>query len=100
MPGHEISDDLLIKVTTACAEVEKLTGDRPHTATCHRWISRGIKGVRLQSKHVGGSRRTTKRWLREFFDGVTAAAEGRAVGPVSDANGTNAAERELESAGI
>ncbi|MCA9141125.1 MAG: hypothetical protein KDB00_30350 [Planctomycetales bacterium] len=42
----------------------------------HRWASRGLKGVKLRTAYAGGHKRTTEEWLREFFDSVTAAAQG------------------------
>ena len=98
-----IDDDLLIRFSTAAGEVEKITGERPHVSSIHRWASRGLKGVRLQVKYAGGTRRTKRQWLREFFDAVTAAANVANSG--DGASGNHSAEleqasAELEAAGI
>ncbi|MDV6031966.1 MAG: DUF1580 domain-containing protein [Phycisphaera sp. RhM] len=59
---------------TAARIVEKITGERPHAATLHRWASCGRTGVKLRTAYAGGHRRTTEDWIREFFDAVTQAA--------------------------
>jgi hypothetical protein len=35
--------------------------------TLHRWASRGVRGVTLRSRLVGGHRMTTKAWLGDFL---------------------------------
>jgi hypothetical protein len=96
--------DQLIKLSKVPAIVEEITGDRPHVATIHRWHLRGCKGVKLQTAFAGGHRRTTEMWVREFFDAVTAAANGGALTRSGETpNGSDAhdrAERELAEAGI
>jgi len=36
--------------------------------TMYRWCQKGLRGVRLQSKLVGGRRCTTRRWLDTFIE--------------------------------
>jgi hypothetical protein len=97
------SDELLIRFSTAAGEVEKITGERPHVSSLHRWASRGLKGVTLQVQYAGGHRRTKRRWLREFFQAVTDAANvanggnGSCEGHSDEIAEANA---ELEAAGI
>lgn len=97
-------DEQLFKLSKVPALVEQLTGDRPHIATIHRWHQRGCRGVKLQTAFAGGHRRTTETWVREFFAGVTAAANGDAptTAPVDAGQsvGHDRAERELAAAGI
>jgi hypothetical protein len=35
--------------------------------TLHRWASRGVRGVTLRSRLVGGHRMTTRTWLADFL---------------------------------
>jgi hypothetical protein len=44
-------------------------GSRLAIATLHRWCTQGVNGRRLRVQKVGGTRCTTRRWLREFFEG-------------------------------
>lgn len=95
--------ETLVKLSRVPAMVERITGDRPHIATIHRWHQRGCKGVKLQTAFAGGHRRTTEKWVRQFFAEVTAAANGTAP-PAEQSPGAVAsyerAERELKAAGI
>ena len=69
-------DTKLVPIAKVPAMVENITGTRPNLSTCHRWRQRGIRGVRLKTQFVGGSRKTSELWLRQFFADVTAAADG------------------------
>lgn len=100
----------LVRLSAVPAIVERISGERPHISTVHRWRQRGCHGVRLRTQFLGGSRRTCELWLREFFEAVTAAAEGEGQAPIA-APPTRAktssarlqheqAERELAAAGI
>lgn len=101
MPKQQlVDDDLLIKLSSASAEVERLTGDRPSLATLHRWVSRGLKGQKLRIQYAGGHRRTKRRWIREFFDAVTAAASGKVASRPTDESRADAAAKDLEAVGI
>jgi len=42
--------------------------------TIRRWISAGIRGVRLKSLRVGGRRRVTKQQLAEFLAATSGTA--------------------------
>jgi hypothetical protein len=67
--------DLMVRFGAATKIVEdKITGDPVSTASIYRWTTRGLYGIKLRTGFAGGHRRTTERWLREFFDAVTAAA--------------------------
>ena len=43
-------------------------GRKVHTATLYRWASSGIRGVKLETVQVGGTRCTSKEALQRFFD--------------------------------
>lgn len=77
---------------------------RPHLSTLHRWRLRGVRGVRLRTCLVGGRRYTTRRWLREFSEATTAAAEETPTAtstPRADRQrAIRAAEAELAADGI
>jgi hypothetical protein len=40
--------------------------NRPHRSTVVRWATRGLRGLRLQTKKIGGRRYTTPAWIEEF----------------------------------
>jgi Protein of unknown function (DUF1580) len=65
-----------ITLTQAAKLVPGRGGKRVSLKTIHRWCRKGLRdGVRLRSELVGGRRCTTRRWLGEFFEALTAAAE-------------------------
>ncbi len=43
---------------------------RPHVATLHRWATKGLNDVRLETVQVGGSRCTSREALARFFDAL------------------------------
>jgi len=104
----------LVRLSAVPRIVEKITGERPNTATVYRWHRRGLKGVRLRTAFAGGQRRSCEAWVRAFFDEVTAAADGRSPAsgapsqsrlaqstPSSSAQARHdEAERELAASGI
>ena len=72
------SYDQLVLLSSIPKLIEKRTGQRPHISTIHRWVQRGINGVKLRTTFVGGYRRTSQRWLQEFFDAVKISRDGTA----------------------
>jgi len=103
-----IHPDRMVRLGPAAAIVQEITGERPHKATLYRWASRGLRGVRLRTAFAGGHRRTTEAWVREFFDAVTAAADGNQASHLPGTESRSdrrtrsvaAAARTLEAAGI
>lgn len=68
------TDDVrLFPLSKAPAEIERMHGVRPHRSAIYRWVKRGTSGVRLQVRAIGGTLHTSRPWLEEFFDAVTAA---------------------------
>ena len=40
--------------------------ERPHLATCWRWIKRGCRGVKLETVLIGGKRYSSLEALQRF----------------------------------
>jgi hypothetical protein len=53
-------------------------GSKVSRVTLHRWITRGAKGVRLETVKVGGMIYTTKDAIREFIRACSNAEEPQA----------------------
>ena len=47
-------------------------------STVHRWRSRGIRGVTLETARLGGKRVTTREALSRFHQRVTESVDGKA----------------------
>jgi hypothetical protein len=56
-------------------------GRPTHAATVYRWISRGLRGVRLESIRLGGTLYTSREALQRFAESLTcrATADGENV---------------------
>lgn len=54
-------------------------GKRVHISACYRWISRGVRGVRLESVQVGGTRYTSLEALQRFADGLGSPGDSRSA---------------------
>jgi len=70
--------DTLLTPTEACREFPRADGTPIHISCLYRWARKGVAGQRLRVVHVGGSLRTSRRWLREFGAAV-AQAKGYAT---------------------
>jgi len=46
-------------------------GQRPDLATLYRWSGKGVRGVRLASVQVGGSRCTSRQAVATFLERLT-----------------------------
>jgi hypothetical protein len=76
----------------------------PSSATLHRWRLRGLRGVRLVTFLRGGRRYVAPSALAEFFNAVTAAADGpsppSAASRQSRSREIERAEEQLDGDGI
>jgi hypothetical protein len=74
-----------------------------HVSTVWRWQLRGVRGVRLETILLGGTRYTSHEALERFTSACTAVANG-GVAPVRTTTQRQRqielAERELAEAGI
>lgn len=83
MLDHE---DLILLPTAAAWIAQRTGGRRPNISTLHRWATRGVRGVRLETVAVGHVRYTSVEAVRRFLNAKpaqpgpvtpTAAAPGR-----------------------
>jgi hypothetical protein len=49
------------------AEAAQSLPHKPHVATLYRWMSRGVRGVKLRTCLLGGRRYTSREALAEFI---------------------------------
>ena len=76
---------------------------RVHISTCHRWRIRGVSGIRLRTKKIGGRRYVEQAELDRFIDAVTDASDGENSSSRHSAKRDQqiaAAEAELAAIGI
>jgi len=61
-------------------------GLKLHYGTIHRWCTKGLRGIRLESLKVGGARYTSTEALQRFFAKLTSASnvDGLEVDPATN----------------
>jgi hypothetical protein len=64
-------------------------GRRPDIASLYRWTGKGLRGIRLESVQIGGSRCTSVEAVRRFINALTL----REVGPAAVSENTYDAEQ-------
>lgn len=77
-------------------EAAKSLPNRPHISTVHRWRLRGVRGVKLETCLLGGSRVTSREALTRFSHAITKAVDGEH----SPAVDQEVVEAELNSLGL
>ena len=93
----------LLTLSAAARSLPGRSGRGVHVSTIWRWSQRGIRGVRLETILVGGTRHTSREALQRFFTATTAAADGTPPAtrtPHQRRQAAQRAERELGEAGI
>jgi hypothetical protein len=58
-------------------EVAKRLPGHPHISTIHRWVSDGVRGVRLRSQRIGNRVFTTEEWIDEFIEELNTTDDER-----------------------
>ena len=95
----DIQKEQVVSLTKATHEVPK----KPHVSTLFRWAQKGVRGIRLETIQIGGTRCTSLEALQRFFDQLTQAAGSNAPslgsGPQVHAQ-VEATESQLDAAGI
>jgi hypothetical protein len=70
----------VIPLAAAAARLPRLRAGRPvNTGTLWRWAGQGLRGVRLETLSLGGTRCTSVEALRRFFAALERPA-GRGAG--------------------
>jgi hypothetical protein len=85
------------------AAVERVTGQRPHPTTLHRWRLRGVRGIKLETVLCAGRRLTTESAVERFIMSCTRAADGEGAltrTPHQRDRAVQRAEAELDTAGV
>lgn len=77
-----MSEETLISLREAPKHLPpRPNGKRVHISACYRWISRGVRGVHLESIKIGGSTYTSKEALQRFADRLSRAGDQESDGP-------------------
>ena len=64
--------ETVVTFQKACERLpRRRAGKSAHPNTLHRWATEGIRGKRLETIRVGGTRCTSLEALQRFFDALT-----------------------------
>jgi hypothetical protein len=70
----DITNETLIPLREAPGHLPKRpNGKRLHVSACYRWITRGVRGVVLESIRIGGTTYTSLEALQRFGDRLSSA---------------------------
>lgn len=73
--GQIMNDETLINLSQAAAIVaEMLPTGALNCSTLSRWVSRGVRGRRLEVRRIGGRVYTTRAALGRFLDALNQPA--------------------------
>ena len=72
----DLQNEIPIRFSEIPAWCESTLGTRINRSTCHRWRTRGARGVKLETVLVGGARYTTVEAIERFFASATLVADG------------------------
>ena len=75
-------------------------GKRVHVATLYRWMTYGVRGVRLESQYVGRTRVTSLEAIRRFSERVTAAGRPADAASPEAARRAASVDAELDRHGL
>ena len=75
----DVTHDTLIPFRDLPGWTNQHLGRRIHPSTLHRWRLRGVRGIRLETVLIGGTRYTSTEALSRFFAATTAAADGQTI---------------------
>lgn len=75
-----LDNEDLVVLTKAAAWIADRTGDRrPNISTLHRWATRGVRGVVLETVAVGHVRYTSIEAVQRFLEAKPAAPAAAVV---------------------
>jgi hypothetical protein len=61
-----LSTENVVTLSEAAAHLPRLNGRKPHTSTLWRWARKGIRGIKLETRRVGGRFVTSVEALDRF----------------------------------
>ena len=100
----DISSEAVVTLTEATHHLpRRRKGKRPAVSTIFRWAQHGLRGVRLETIQVGGTKCTSIEALQRFCERLTHGNGSAPESPRSPARRRRAAEsaeRELERQGV
>ncbi len=98
----EVCTDELIRLRNVPDVLRNIVmGRKIHSSTVHRWASKGVRGIVLETVSVGGIKYTTKEAIRRFSKACSAPSVTVKPSPTKTRmKQISRAEHSLDEAGI
>ena len=100
----DISTEAVVTLTEAARHLpRRRKGKRPAVSTIYRWAQPGVRGIRLETLQVGGTKCTSIEALQRSCERLTRANGSQPDAPRSPARRRRAAEQaeqQLEREGV
>lgn len=98
----DISTEAVATLTEATHHLpRRRKGKRPAVSTLFRWAQKGVRGIRLETLQVGGTKCTSIEALQRFFEALTYIDSPPPLRSLSQRRrAAEAAQRELEKEGV
>jgi hypothetical protein len=99
----DLSSEIPMTLRAACSAPQlRRNGRKPHIASVYRWVTRGCRGIVLESVVCAGSRVTTLEAIDRWIAALTASAGGDPTPvrtPIRRQRDHDRAQANLEEAG-
>jgi hypothetical protein len=95
-PMIDITNETLVQLSEAAGLLPGRRGKKLHVSTLYRWVQRGVRGVRLETVLIGGSRLTSVEAIERFVDRLSSPPVDDA--PPIQATGVPASGRAIAAA--
>ncbi len=99
----DLAAETLLTISQAARIRPPARGGRPtHSSTIYRWITRGIRGCKLEAIRLGGTLYTSREAMQRFADRLTGLPAQPGTGPTEADRRrlADATEEELTSLGL
>ena len=95
-----MSTEELITLTEAAASLPRRSGRKFSASTIWRWHVRGLRGVYLEARRIGGHLYTTRAWLEAFLKESTEQFRRQCTEKDGSVARKGRARKRLEQAGV
>ena len=69
-----LETETVLSLSDACARLPRRRAGRPASpSTIYRWASEGLRGIRLETIQIGGTKCTSVEALQRFFEHLAKA---------------------------
>lgn len=94
----ELAHEHVLSLSAAAKTLPpRRAGKRPHVSVLYRWATNGLRGHRLETVQVGGTKCTSIEALQRFFNRLGGEGNAVNVDPSSPADRPKTSRRQREA---